>query len=159
MTKLQLLEEHFKEHKDTMVKQANRKVGEFWGDDVVQEAYTRCLKYVDALPEDGKVLNSYVYKVMRNVIKDYMSDSISSVEVEEDMLESGEMVDEWVAKGIIKAIKKDILSLHSPRKEIVYCALIQGDSYMLISQINKVSIKAVENAVFYFRKYLEEKYV
>ncbi|AJT60749.1 putative sigma factor [Citrobacter phage CVT22] len=158
MNKLQLLEEHFKENRDTMVKQANRKIGEFFGEDVVQETYARCLKYVDTLPEDAKVLNSYTYKVMRNVIKDYLSDSISSVEVEEDMLESGEMVDEWEAKGILKEIKKDILGLKSPSKEVVYCALFHGDSYEVISAINKVSIPTIWKTVSLYRKHLEEKY-
>lgn len=158
MNKLQLLEEHFKESRDTMVKQASRKVGEFWGEDCVQEAYTRCMRYVDNLPEDKKVLNSYVYKVMRNVIKDYLSDSISSVGVEEDMLESGELNDEWEAKGVLKEIKRDILRLKSPRKEIIYCALIQGDRYELISSINKVNVQTVKDMVKYYRKQLEEKY-
>ncbi len=158
MNKLQLLEEHFKESRDTMVKQASRKVGEFWGEDCVQEAYTRCMRYVDNLPDDKKVLSSYVYKVMRNVIKDYLSDSISSVGVEEDMLESGELNDEWEAKGVLGEIKKDILSLNSPRKEIIYCALIQGDKYELISQINKVNVQTVKDTVKYYRKQLEERY-
>lgn len=159
MNKLKLLEEHFVENRDVMVKQANRKIGEFFAEDVVQEAYTRCMRYVDNLPEDKKVLNSYVYKVMRNVIKDYLSDSISSVGVEEDMLESGELNDEWEAKGVLKEIKRDILRLKSPRKEIIYCALIQGDRYELISSINKVNVQTVKDMVKYYRKQLEEKYV
>lgn len=158
MNKLELLENHYVDNYKAMVKQAERKVGAFFSEDVVQEAYTRCMRYVDSLPEDNKVLNSYVYKVMRNVIKDYLSDSISSVGVEEDMLESGELNDEWEAKGVLKDIKRDILRLKSPRKEIIYCALIQGDRYELISSINKVNVQTVKDMVKYYRKQLEEKY-
>lgn len=158
MNKLELLENHYVDNYKVMVKQAERKVGSFFSEDCVQEAYTRCMRYVDNLPDDKKVLSSYVYKVMRNVIKDYLSDSISSVGVEEDMLESGELNDEWEAKGVLGEIKKDILSLNSPRKEIIYCALIQGDKYELISQINKVNVQTVKDTVKYYRKILEEKY-
>lgn len=158
MSKLKLLEEHFAEHKDTMVKIAKRRLGEFWCEDAVQETYARCIQYSHSIPEDSKLVNAYLYTTMRNVIRDYMSDRISNVDVEEDMLESGELVDEWEAKGVLAQIKEAMLSLGSPEKEIVYCALVHGGKYETLSSIYNVSIPAIKMMVYRYRKSLEEKY-
>lgn len=158
MNKLELLEKHFSDNKDTLVKIAKRKVGEFWADDVVQEAYTRCIKYSDKLPDDDKLINAYVYTTLRNIMIDYLRDRISVDEVEEDMLESGELVDEWGAKGVLASIKADMLKLPSPKKEIIYCALIQGERYETLSKIFNVTIPAAHMMVYTYRKELLEKY-
>lgn len=158
MDKLQLLEKHFIQNKDTMTKIAKRKLGEFWCEDIVQEAYTRCIQYRKSIPDDAKMVNAYLYTTMRNVIRDYMRDQIGTVDVEEDMLESGELVDEWGATGVLDAIKADMLTLDSPEKEIVYCALIHGEKYEALSHIHNVTIPAVKMMVYRYRSKIQEKY-
>lgn len=158
MNKLQHLEEHFLHNKDTMTKVAKRKLGEFWCEDAVMETYTRCIQYLNRIPDDTNMVNAYLYTTMRNVIRDYMSNRVGTVDVEEDMLESGELVDEWSASGVLESIKADMLKLDSPKKEIVYCALLHGEKYEALSSIYNVSIPAVKMMVYYFRKELEEKY-
>lgn len=156
--KITLLEAHFIKNKDIMCKVAKRRVGEFWCEDVVQEAYTRCIKYIDNIPEDATLVNAYLYTSLRNVMNDYLRGSVDTAEVEEDMLESGELVDDWAAQGVLDEIKKHMTFLPSPEKEVVYCALVQGESYEQISKINQVTIPSVKMMVYRYRKMLEGRY-
>lgn len=158
MNKIALLTEHFTQNKDTMCKIAKRRVGDFWCEDVVQEAYTRCIKYIGGIPEDEKLVNAYLYTALRNVMNDYLRGSVDTAEVEEDMLESGELVDDWAARGVLNEIKKDMAALPSPEKEVVYCSLIHGESYDQISRINQITVPAVKMMVYRYRKLLEGRY-
>lgn len=158
MTKSQLLEAHFKEHKDSLVKRAKYKLGEYWAEDAVQDTYERCLRYLDNLPEDAGLIAAYVNTALRSAIKEYRRDNVGYVEVEEDMLESGELVDGWGAKGVLRLVKRDISKLPSPNKEVVYCALIHGESYDIISKTTGVTVPNVKTIVRRFRKELEERY-
>jgi len=88
-TVYKLIEEHYRKNANTLVKKMSRSIGNLArAEDVVQEAYARCLKFWKVFPEDGN-MGPWFGTILQNCMRDNykeermqgMSDSIEGMEL------------------------------------------------------------------------------
>lgn len=157
MTTIQLIEEHFKEHRKTLLKISTRKLGEFWAEDALQDAYDRALRYEHKY-DRAYSLDAYIKKILENVIRSYQNDLVPTEEVEEHMWESGELADEMRAKGVLKEVLEDLCALPEPARTDVYLSLIQGEKNRDVSRITGSSEGSIKMSCMRFKSQMREKY-
>lgn len=156
--KRKLLEQHYNANYTLLVGRANRQVGTFWAEDVVQDAYAQCLTYINAIPLELVEVNYYLHTVLRHVMTRYRSNNVNPLEVTEDMLETGELADAARACGILDEIKFDLSTLDVKDRGIIYARLFQGERSELVSRIFSVSVPYIDSLVFKFRGVIKERY-
>ena len=116
----ELIEEHYREHRKMLVGRFGRASGsEADGQDIVQEGYTRALKYSHSY-NPSKSFDSWIGTIMYNVLKDFKNDrgGLTS-DVDPDTLEtpsthSGADYDRLV-DDLMKHLKddhKEVVELH-----------------------------------------------
>lgn len=141
--KLTLVNQHYLAHKDELLSLARRRIGDFWKEDVVQEAYERCYRYIDQIPISEKELTLYVYTVMANVIRDYQRNTFSQQEVTEEMWVSGDLAQDMRSKGVLKEVLTYLDTYPLEQRNIIYAYVIQGDDARVVSQKFGVSLENV----------------
>ncbi len=157
MTTIQLIEEHFKEHRKALLKSAKRRVGEYWAEDAVMDAYEGAIRYAG---NKGPVasLGAYINYILSVSVRKYENDTLSDTELEEWMWESGELADEMRAKGVLQEVLEDLCSLPEPARTDVYLSLIQGEKNRDVSRITGSSEGSIKMSCMRFKSQMREKY-
>lgn len=152
-----IVEQHYKENYARIVKRMTFRAGTQWdAEDVVQEAYSRALKYFKSF--DGSNFNRWFTTVLNNAFIDHKNQerghSADQFEEEEDAGIAcnyyNERMIEDVRKRIDKGspIQKEVLSLWFENEyTIVDIARITNHTYFVVRQI-----------IHRFRDVLKEKY-
>lgn len=158
MTTTEQITKHFEEQRKGLLAIAKREVGEFWHEDCVQEAYTRCLQY--AGNKNPVIEMDYYLKfVLGTVIREYQSDKLDGgEEVEEWMMESGELADEMRASGVLSEVLGDMEKIDEPYRTALYLTMIGGERIEKTSRITGLSEDSIKSYNKRFRKDMREKY-
>lgn len=157
MNTIEQLKEHFETRRDSLVKIAQRRLGEFWAEDAVQDAYERVIRYSDSFII-GRVMDSYIKKVLEYVILRYERENFSTEEVEEWMWESGELADEMRGKGCLSKIVQEVAEMEEPQRSCIYLYVIQGEKDYTTSRITGIPVRTIQQWAYRFRKQMREKY-
>lgn len=157
MNTVELITKHFEEQRKPILAMAKRQVGEFWHEDCVSEAYTRCLQYAGN-KKPILEMDYYIKYVLGTVIREYLRDNVSGEELEEWMWESGELADEMRASGVLGEVLQEMEKLDEPHRSAVYLSMISGERVEKTSKITGMSEGAIKMAVMRFRREVREKY-
>lgn len=157
MTTIELIEEHFKEHRKALLRISMRKLGEFWAEDCVQDSYDRAIRYQERY-NSVYSLDAYIKKILENVIRSYQNDMVPTEEIEEGMWESGELADEMRAKGVLREVLEDLCEMAEPARTDVYLSLIQGEKNRDVSAITGSTEGSIKMSCLRFKSQMREKY-
>ncbi|MGL4584055.1 MAG: sigma-70 family RNA polymerase sigma factor [Flavobacterium sp.] len=146
-----LLTQHYVEKKDMYVKRASYHIGEFFSEDVVQEAYAKALRYLDRYPVEYQDFSAFFNVMFNNELKDFRSDRLDKVELMEWHWESGEFDDERVAVAEVTRLERFLAREKPLNRSVIYSALWQGIPLKDIARAHGVSEGAVKQLVFKFR--------
>lgn len=157
MTTLQQIEEHFITQRKTLLKMAQRRLGDFWAEDAVNDAYERVIKYQEKFIQ-GLSMDAYIKRVLDRVLKNYQNDKFPDTELEDWMWESGELADEMRAKGVLQSVLEDLCEIEEPARSCVYLQMIQGERIDRVSVITGCTEGSIKMACLRFRREMREKY-
>lgn len=157
MSTIEKIEEHFTEKRKSLLKMSQRKLGEFWAEDALMDAYEKAIRYAG---RSGVVFNidAYIKTILNNVIKDYQSDRVSSVEIEEGMWESGELAQEARSRGVLTEVLAELETYEEIPRTVLHLYLIQGEKADVVSRITGASLGSIKMLTMRFREVIKEKY-
>lgn len=154
-----IIEQHYNSgERDVMQARAVRQVGEFWAEDCVQTTYERAIRYHTRLPIDYVGINRYMQIILNNVIRDFVNEKYEQVEIEEHHWESGELLDQEVAKESLAKILEHLKTLPETPRGIIYTVLIQGESSPDVSRVFGVNEATVRKLCQRFREDIRERF-
>lgn len=154
----QIINQHYNQNFEALVKRVSGKIGPFWAEDCVHDTYERAYRYWERLPLGFVGINYYLSVMLTNRIRDYQSDRIDSVEIEEYHWESGELADEIRAVGILSEVKAHLATYPEEQKSIIYLRLFQGEKQELVSSITGVTQAWISQLCSKFQREVKEKY-
>lgn len=157
MTTIEQLKEHFETRRDSLVKIAQRRIGDFWAEDAVNDSYEAVIRYAGNKAPVA-VMDAYLKYVLGTVLIKYERDEFPDTELEEWMWESGELADEMRGRGILDNVLSDVGMLQEPERSCIFLHVIQGEKAQVVSQIIGESIPNVWKMAERFRKEMREKY-
>lgn len=155
--KVALISQHFKEHYGELVKRARFRLGDFYAEDAVMDAYERALKYRDNLNLEIVDIVPYMSIILGNTIKDYQRGNVPKVEVAEDMILTTILEEDHESLITLKRVEEKMMTLPENKRGIVYMYLFQGESGRDVSKVFNTPMGVVRNICCDFRKEVREE--
>ena len=153
-----LVDKYYRDNFDTLVKRMTRSTGsKERAEDIVQEAFTRCLKYHDVCP-DASQFEPWFHVILTNCFKDNkrqetmsgMSDEIETIEIPID------------AAAIPSIVYKQIISRINSKEPkiagILTLFLVKQLRPKEIGHLIEETENNIRQIVFRFRKELKEEF-
>lgn len=154
-----IIEQHYNSgERDGMYSRAVRQVGEFWAEDCVQTAYERAMRYHIRLPIDYVGINRYMQIVLTNVIRDFVNEKFEQVEIEEQHWESGELLDQEMAKESLDKILEYMKTFSEATRGVLYTVLVQGEKISDTSQVFGINENTIKTLCMRFREDIRERF-
>lgn len=157
MTTIQQIEEHFITQRKSLVKMAQRRLGDFWAEDAVNDSYEAAIRYGGKKAPVASV-GAYLNYILGTIIRKYESDKFPDTEIEDWMWESGELADEMRYKGVLQAVLEDLCEIEEPARSCVYLYAVQGEKVEKVSYITGVPVNTIKSSTARFRIEMREKY-
>lgn len=149
------LEQFYRAHYDELVRRAqNQYVSKHDAEDIVQEAFTRLLKFEHTF--DGKNFEAWFFTILRNVVKDSHRDRIMRGMGLEDPEEEGAESD-TETRLTINDIHDYIKRIDNPNKQwIASLYFIEGLTYREIDQLVPENLPAIRKTIQRIREDLQQ---
>ena len=160
MSTLEKLTIMYEEEYQKYIKRVQNRVGNVWNaEDVVQESFTRALKYLDSY--DGSVpLDNWFSTILNNAARDCkkqeMLDGMSYGDEDEegtDTLDNSSFKTEMVEK-----IAGEIHQLHGPIRAALAGTVIHGWKPSEVAEISTLSANHIRVLLCRFKDEMREKY-
>lgn len=153
-----IIEKHYRFNRDTLVKRVSFKLGSREdGEDAVQEAYARALKYSSAF-EMGSHFNHWFLRILSNVVKDAISEKYNRanhVELDEEQVE-GKEGEGWT-KELLKLIEEEIEKVENEQhKEVLEFYFFGGLKHSEIVQLSPLTYHNIRYIIDMFKRRLRE---
>jgi len=128
-------------------------------EDIVQEAYTRSIKYCNAF-EQGKDFDKWFSAILYNSFRDWKKEQFHSNDVEEFSEHHVEPIGEPdVKKDTLDAVIYEIPFVENEEhREVLRLHFIQGLRLMEVVQITNLKYKTVDQIVQRFQNKMKEKH-
>jgi RNA polymerase sigma factor (sigma-70 family) len=154
---MQLIEKHYRENFNTLVKRMTWRCGGSVQDaeDIIQEAYLRAIKYRDAFIE-GNVFTYWFARIIDNVFKDFKraEREMGGIEDEEE-----EIIEDYhLSEGVRRELRKEMEKLPFDLKEIITLHMVYSYTIGQIVQITNTPYREVDNQIEKFKKNILGKY-
>lgn len=154
------IEQHHLDNFDRLVIVFSHRAGGRWNsEDVVQEAFTRALKYSNSFDEDKQEFGGWFNGILNNALRDYTKDVRllgMSVEYTEDMDELIPLL-EWES-DLIDAVKKDIERKSEGIRQALWLYLFRQYKPREIAQVVDMTNAHIRTAVKEFKQENQKKY-
>lgn len=147
---------HYDNNYDILVKRVCRRVGNNYAlaEEIVQEAYTRALRYFSCFDPDLKPFEAWFNTILNNATRDIQKEERESgmPRDEEDFVEPPE------SKTLFRAVSKHIDEMSaSDDKEIMHMYFNMSMTPKEISEVvESTTPKTIRNKVAYFKKLLSD---
>ena len=156
-----MIEQFFRDNYQVLVKRIQaRRMQESDAEDVVQEAFTRALKYRDSFNPDFHEIGAWFNTILNNAFKDYrhanFTGDYSFCEDEHDELDLAEQG--WVDANMLKKIREEVSKLPKGQASIVHLVLLSGYKYKEAAQILDQKFETVKKTVYRFKKDMRDTY-
>lgn len=153
-------EEYFRDSYPYLIKQlVARRIDPYDAEDIVQEAFSRALKYVGSYnPEHGK-FGEWFSRILNRCHKDHNRDLQMRgmvVEVKEDHWSCEQ--DFGHDNKLIEEIKQDISNLNGTTRDVCYMYYIMSNTPREISKVVEVSPRVAGQMAYMFKQFLIDKY-
>lgn len=151
------IEEHFLQHRDSYAKRFGRRVGvPELGEDLVQEAYARVLKYQTTF--NGEDFDKWFRTILNNCLRDYRNEEKGRIPVEFDEEEHDGLPNHDYPRHVMRDIFKLIFTKSEVQQEVLNLYFKQEYSAIEISQITEHSYARVHQIILRFRQECRELY-
>jgi len=153
-----LIEEHFKKHYTRLVKRMSFRAGEQWsGEDVVQTAYERALRYSRSF--NGDNFDKWFNTILNNALKEFKNIQKGHTASEYDDDADGEGRPCTLYSGQIISQIYDLIEVQSKvHNEILMLYFHQEYSAKDISLMTHYKYKMIHQIILRFKNELKEMY-
>ncbi len=144
------LTEYYADNFDRLVKKVSYRAGGLHNaEDVVQEAFTRAVQYIDSYDSDRKPLPNWFNSILQNALKNFnQQERIQGMVKEIDRVVN---LEDQVYQGqVIQKVLDYISRRRDPDKDILNHFVVLGYSYKEIAQLLDVNIHAVHHCIRQF---------
>lgn len=145
-----IIEDNFRSDYDNLLRMAENKLGNIWGEDAVMDTYASVIKAASRLHAQYDI--KYLMRAaLYNRIKDYMSDRVDTEEIEEEHIYGGCVEDKW--KNIDSARKAiDIINrAKEPMRTALYLACLEGVGVREVSSITEIPVRTINHHLLALR--------
>lgn len=170
MSVKRMIEEHYRERRDNLVKIfANRAGGDYNAEDVVQIAFERALRYKSSFRPDVQEFGAWFNTIINNSLRDFKMDERrmgmggakdvvfgGRCELEEGTTLSTEL--DGMSRDTIALIKKDIESKDMPVRQALFLYLFRQYKPREIAKVLDMSNGSIRQAVMRFKAEVSAKY-
>jgi RNA polymerase sigma factor (sigma-70 family) len=151
-----IIEKHYKNGYKQFVKLATYKLNTREdGEDAVQEAYARALKYSRSF-EMGEHFNHWFIKILRNVIKDAISEKYGRAHLEElneEIVEGN--ADSFYNKKLMEIVNEQLNCVkNEDHREVLELYFMYGFQFREIKEMSPLKINNIKLIVKNFKKEL-----
>lgn len=156
----EVIEQYHIKHYYLLVKRIKYRTGnEADAEDIVQEAFSRALKYQTTFHDDME-FRHWFGRILSNVLKDYIHDKfVNGVDAEFDEEHEDLIIDKRHIADIMNGIGDDIDNMEDPHhREVVTLYLVLGFPIRDIVKITNMKYKSIDTIVHRFKKRMEERY-
>jgi RNA polymerase sigma-70 factor (ECF subfamily) len=148
--KQQILQQYYKENWGSLVKGAG---GPFDtpqdGEDVVQEAFTRALTYIDTFNPDKGNFEGWFRRILQNTMKDHLREKrLKGMSDSEEELEDEVSLDN---DALCSEVAKEINNKRQPARDILTMYFLLGYTPKDISKSLNLKSKTVRQAIWRFK--------
>lgn len=151
------IEEHYRLHRDNYAKRFGRRVGvPELGEDLVQEAYTRVLKYQHSF--NGEDFDKWFRTILNNCLRDYRNQEKGRIPVEFDEEEHDGLPNHDYPRHVMRDVMKLVATKSLVQIEVLTLYLEQEYTAIEISQITEHSYAMVHQIILRFRQECKELY-
>lgn len=153
-----LIEDHYKAHKDRIVKRYTRFAGSLEAsEDIVQEAYYRALRYFDTYDKSSK-FETWFSRILKNALNHYKNVERGHPyeEFDEELVEGIDFC--GYNRVLLEQIRNEIYSYNGETQEVLQLYFKWGYSPKEINQIVDMKYKAIEQTIYRFKGFVREKY-
>ena len=155
----EIIEEHYKANYKRLVKMYSYRAGGVQdAEDVVQDAYTRALMYIDN-PERIQVFNRWFISILKNALEDHLRHYKRGQP--ESLPEEEELTPTLCGKerGVfLKEIKKKLKEFDQPTQEVLTLYFLFGYSPRNISKIVELNYKRIQNIIGIYKAGIRKEY-
>lgn len=152
------VEEFYRANYNRLVKSVKSRVGENAAEDVVQEAFTKCLRYFNAYNSERGSFDTWFGIVLTNITNDYLNAERSGGSYSDEGLE--EVVDDSynVCSVTMNEIKSVIDSEKSNKSEVLRLHFLLGYTQREIASVTANKVTVINNILSAFSRDIKEKY-
>lgn len=157
MSSNSVIEQHYRENFNKLVKRMAFRVGEEWGSqDVVHEAYARALRYIDSF--DGRDFNRWFTTILNNCLREHKNNEkgLTHQSFDEDDVDGTPCT--HYPDRVIQEISDLIDTKSVAQIEVLSLHFKQGYSARDISKITEHQYNAVFKMIMRFRNELRDLY-
>lgn len=154
-----IIEKHYRHNYKQFVKLATYKLNTREdGEDAVQEAYARAMKYSNAF-EMGMHFNHWFMRILRNVIKDAISEKYGRMHLEELDEEQVEGKEESnYSKRLLAIVEKEINeTANAEHREILELYFTYGFSHSEINELTPSKYHTIRTVIDRFKRSLRTR--
>lgn len=155
---MNLIEEHYNKNYQKLIQLMSFRAGTQWdGEDVVQEAYARAIKYYDSF--DNSAFDNWFRTILNNCLKEHKNQEKGysiSISFEEDEVE-GTPCNQY-NQQIVQEINDLIATKSVAQMEVLGLYFNKGYSAIDISKISEHSHWAIHKMITRFKEELQELY-
>lgn len=156
-----MLTAFYVEERDTLIGIVNKITKDYDdAEDIVQEAFTRALKYWDTFKGDGSKLFPWFYGILTNVRKDYMADKRRLGMVKDNLKDDDEfeIEDSGMTHKITREFREEIKKQSPEHADVLFLYFEKSYKPEEIAQIVEMNWEAVRKVIARFKIKMKEKY-
>lgn len=151
------IEEHYRLHRDSYAKRFGRRIGvPELGEDLVQEAYARVLKYQNSF--NGEDFDKWFRTILNNCLRDYRNLEKGRIPVKFDEEEHDGLPNHDYPRHVMRDVMKLVATKSLVQIEVLTLYLEQEYTAIEISQITEHSYAMVHQIILRFRQECKELY-
>lgn len=153
-----VVEEYYRDNYKTLIKSVKGRVGEGPAEDVVQEAFARCIRFFDGYNPERGSFDTWFRIILTNVTNRYLNAERSGGSYSDEGMEEVEVLDTNVERTTKDELEKLILSKPTRQSEVLRMYFLLGYSPKDIASITSEKVMAVKDFVRNFTKEVDERY-
>ncbi len=154
---MKLIEEHYLANRQRLIKNMTFRSGTEWdAEDIVQEAYTRAIKYIEGF--DGTNFDRWFKPILFNAFKAHKNSENGHTASEFDEEEVEGIPCNQYTDAIVAEISELIDTKSESQIEVLTLYFFKGYSATDISQISEQNYSAIHKTIFRFSQELTELY-
>lgn len=156
--KVNLLEEHYKNNRDLLVNLYKRKCGSYHdAEDIVHEAYTKALTYIDRYRESESI-GSWISRIVYNEFLDFLHRSRydgMTIEFNQDNYDpiDGRVEKKHLVSQIINIINSEQNESHRDVLNYYFCCNYKLEEIATITSLTKSNIRQI---IYRFKEKIRE---
>lgn len=153
-----IIETYYESNFNILVKKNSRRAGsEMGGEDIVQEAFYRALKYSGSFNPKVHTIENWIGTIINNCANDFRAAQMPcSHPVEEPVGDTAE--DEFIRARNVEEVAKIILAYPHPANEILSLWFFNQYSLKDINQVSGASMSCIKMTINRFKKRMRRCY-